>query len=211
MTYFLLSLTNACNKSCDYCVVKKWRNNPDFPDKITFDDIRKFLDDRLYANDVVELTGGEPTLFSGLIYLLNYLKDKNAKVILRTNGAGLNAWRKDYPNMTVALAKHDSAEEYIAKSKQWLLPHDLVLDGIPEHIRQKEQDKPIFVNDETSPYDRHDFANAYFITADGKVRFMPCCKDDMGTVWDFQPIKYHCCDNCSYMLGAWNLAKRPSD
>ena len=206
--YFLISLTNKCNKSCDYCVVEPWRNNPEYPDKITAADLIAFLEKELQPGDVVELTGGEPTLFPDLAMLLDWLKEHGAKVIVRTNGLRLGEWRKSYANLVVVLARHDSGDGYMAERKEHLLLHDLVLDGIPDDIRQREQDKPIFRNNEISPLDSYPFKKAFFIVPDGKIKYMPCCREDMGTVWDYKPRDYFCCRECPYMLGAWNLAQR---
>jgi len=208
MNYFLISLTNKCNKACDYCVVEQWRNNPDFPDKITVRDLIAFLKNELQAGDVVELTGGEPTLVHDFELLLDWLNEHRAKVILRTNGLNLGEGRKSYDNIIVVLARHDSSEGYIAERKKYLLPCDLVLDGIPENIKQKDPLKPVFVNDDASPLKDYPFEEMRFITNDGKVKFAPCCNDDMGTVWDYRPRNYHCCRECPYMLGTWNLANR---
>jgi len=208
MTYFLLSLTNKCNKHCGYCVVKRWRNNPDFPDKAAAEDFMSFLEKELQSDDVAELTGGEPTLFPGLETLLDWLKERGAKVIIRTNGLRLGEWRKNYGNLVVVLAKHDSGEDYMADRMKHLLPCDSVVREIPENKKQQQQDKPIFINDSENPLTSHPFAKAFFITNDGKIRFMPCCEEDMGTVWDFKPRNYHCCQRCPYMLGAWNLIFR---
>lgn len=206
MTYFLLSITNRCNKACDYCVVKPWLNNPKYPDKVTAEDFIEFLEKEMKPEDVVELTGGEPTLFPKLLDLLKWLKEHGAKVILRTNGALLNNWRVLYTNMIVVLARHDSNEEYWQERKKYLLPHDLAIDGIPEHLKQKEDNKPVFVNDETSPLEEHPFKRMFHITNDGKVRFMACCKNDMGNILDYRLKNYHICPKCPYALGAWNLA-----
>jgi MoaA/NifB/PqqE/SkfB family radical SAM enzyme len=208
MTYFLISLTNLCDKACPYCVVARWRNNPGFPDRLTIDGLLNFFEKELHGGDVVELTGGEPTLFYGLEELLGWLRDSKAKVILRTNGSRLGEWRKDFGNLVIVLARHDSGEEYMEERRRHLLPQDLALEGIPEHIRQKEDCKPVFVNDDASPLESHPFKKAFFVTADGKARFMPCCKEDLGTIWDCKPRKYHMCEKCPYMLGAWNLANR---
>jgi organic radical activating enzyme len=189
-------------------VVKQWRNNPDFPDKIAAEDLMAFLGKELQTGDVVELTGGEPTLFRNFNMLLDWLKEHGAKIIIRTNGLNLGEWRMNYDNLVVVLARHDSDEDYMGKRKEHLLPCDLVLNGIPENIKQKEQDKPIFVNDDASPLRSHPFNKALFIVPDGKIKFMPCCQEDMGTIWNYKPRNYHCCDNCSYMLGAWNLVQR---
>ncbi len=208
MTYFLLSITNTCNKSCEYCVVKPWLNNPEYPDKATADDFISFLAKEMQSGDVVELTGGEPTMFPGFIELLEWLKEHGAKVMLRTNGALLDEWRASYSNMVVVLARHDSDEIYMEERKACLLPQDLVIDRVEARLMQTKQDKPVFVSDETSPLKTHPFTKMFHITNDGKVRFMSCCKDDMGTIWDYRPRKYHCCHDCPFALGAWNLAAR---
>jgi len=208
MTYFLLSITNTCNKACAYCVVKPWLNNPDYPDKATAEDFIRFLQSEMSEGDVVEITGGEPTLFHNFLVLLDFLKHRSIKVILRTNGLHLNKWRKSYDNMVVVFAKHDSADEYTEERKRHLIPCDLVLDGIPDDIKQKEPNKPVFKNDKVSPLTSHPFKKSFFVTNDGKVRCMPCSTEDMGTIWDFKPRLYHCCRECPYMLGAWNLVNR---
>jgi len=212
MTYFLLSITNRCGKSCSYCVVKTWLNNPEYPDKATAQDFMDFLAQAMQSGDTVEITGGGPTLFPDLLLLLDFLKRSNAKAILRTNGAMLGEWRKDYPNMIVVLAKHDSSDNYMASRKDCLLPHDLILDGIPDVIKQKEKYKPVFKADEISPLARHGYNRNFFITNDGKVRFMPCSEMSAGNIVERQyaPTPVICKDHsqCPYMLGAWNLVRR---
>jgi len=208
MTYFLLSITNACNKSCDYCVVKQWRNNPAFPDKITAIDVIAFLEKEMQPGDTVELTGGEPTLFPDLLLLLEWLKEHNAKVILRTNGCKLDRWRKEFPNMVIVLAKHDSSDEYMEERRRHLMSWDKAVDKIPDDEMQKEQDRPIFKKGMNNPLTAHPFKRMFFITNDGKIRYMACCKEDMGSLWDFKRREYFCCPDCSFALLAWNLAAR---
>jgi len=175
-------------------------------------DLTKFLGNEMQPGDTVELTGGEPTLFPGLMALLEWLREHNAKVIMRTNGCKLDRWRKEFPNMVVVLAKHDSGDDYIEQKKACLLPHDLVLDGIPEHIKQKEGGRPVFANDETSPLREHPFKRAFFVTNDGNLRFMPCINASMGNIinLDYSLERWSCIGgrSCPYMLGAWNLAER---
>jgi len=208
MTYFLLSITNTCNKACTYCVVKPWLNNPEYPDKATAEDFIGFLEKETQAGDVVEITGGEPTMFPRVLEILEWLREHEAKVILRTNGLFLNHWRVNYPNMIVVLARHDSGEEYWAKRRGFLLPYDLAIDSIPDNIKQDVKGKPKFVNDEISTLSTYPFNRFFHITNDGKVRFMSCCKEDMGTIWEYKPREYMCCPNCNFALGAWNLASR---
>jgi len=208
MTYFLLSITNTCNKSCDYCVVRPWLNNPEYPDKITAADIMDFLEKEMRPGDIVELTGGEPTLFPDLLLLLEWLKERNAKVIMRTNGFRLDSWRKEFPNMVVALTRHNNDSAYMEERKRHLLPWDRIIDKIPDDEMQKEQDRPVFKKSKDNPLTAHPFKRMFFITNDGKIRFMSCCKEDMSTVWDYKPREYCCCPDCPFALLAWNLAAR---
>lgn len=212
MTYFLLSITNTCNKSCGYCVVKPWLNNPDYPDKITAIDVIKFLEKEMRPGDIAELTGGEPTMFPDLLMLLEWLREHGAKVIMRTNGFGLGSWRKEFPNMVVVLARHDSDDIYMAERREHLLPHDVVLDKIPDGAEQKKPDKPVHIKSELYPLDRHGIKRALFVTNDGNIRFMPCMNVSMGNIinLDCKLERWDCMtmESCPYMLGAWNLTAR---
>lgn len=211
MTYFLLSITNACNKSCNYCVVKPWLNNPEYPDKITAEDVINFLEKEMRPGDIAELTGGEPTMFPSLLLLLEWLKERGAKVIMRTNGFRLDSWRKDFSNMVVVLARHDSDGAYMAERRKHLLTQDVVFDKIPEGAEQKEQNKPVHIKSELYPLETHGIKRAFFATNDGNIRFMPCVNASMGNIATGCSLEEWTCVNfakCPYMLGAWNLAAR---
>jgi len=209
--HFLLSITNACNKSCNYCVMKKWINNPEYPDKATIDDFIVFLNQAILPGDTAEVTGGEPTLHSDLLILLDYLKERNVKTILRTNGIKLGEWRKKYPNMIVVLAKHDSSDEYMEKRKSYLLPHDVVLDSISEEQKQKKENIPEFICKEDT-FKIHPYDSQFFVTNDGKVRFSPCSEIYAGNIhtreYNYTPLICKDIEKCSFLLGAWNLAAR---
>jgi len=211
MTYFLLSVTNTCNKSCDYCVVKPWLNNTKYPDKINAAHIIRFLGGQMEPGDIAEITGGEPTLWPDLFTLLDWLKDHGAKVILRTNGINLGAWREIYDNMVVVLARHDSDGAYMAARQKYLMPCDLAKGSMPEEQKQKEFAKPVFKCDEESPLGTHGINRAFHITNDGNIRFMPCMNVSMGnliTGWKLEEWECFTMNNCPYMLGAWNLVER---
>lgn len=209
MTYFLISLTNKCNKSCDYCVVKQWRNNPAYPDKITAEDVIAFLAKEARAGDIVELTGGEPTLFPNLNNLLDFCKELRLKVIMRTNGLNLGEWRKEYDNLTIVFAKHDSSEEYMEKRKKHLFSQDIIEEYIDGKKVSSDSLVPEFKTNDTSPLNSHGITKPFFITADGNVRFMPCVEQSWGNIigLQYKREEHYCLDmqTCPYMLGAWNL------
>jgi hypothetical protein len=84
MTILAISLTNQCNRSCAYCPVAKWRNNPDYPDKLTLESTIAVIDKLKPTH--VEITGGEPTLVPWLDELCNYLDSQKIVYLVKSNG-----------------------------------------------------------------------------------------------------------------------------
>jgi len=208
MKYFLISVTNACDKSCDYCVVKHYRNNPNYPDKASAQDIVSFFQNHINP-DVVEITGGEPTLYFDLLPLLDWLKEHKTKVILRTNGIRLDSWRENYPNMIVILIKHDSDDSYMLERKKFLFPCDIVMDRLPdESVAEKEKTLIRLFPKHLYPMKHHEFSKCNFITNDGVIRTMHCTHKTMGTIWDFRPHPDFICKACPQLIAAWNLISR---
>jgi len=159
-------------------------------------------------DDIAEIAGtGEPTLCEWLPDLLQYLEAQKAWVVLRTNGCGLGYWRKPLDRLLVVLSKHDSSDEYIIRKCEYLLRHDLIMKDALENFQDKSHIASNFKTDALSPYSWHDVERAFFITPDGKVRFMPCVSHDLGTVWNYKPEAWICTNfaRCHFALGAYNL------
>lgn len=209
MKYFLLSITNKCNKSCPYCVVKQWRNNPDYPDTITMSQLCDWLEVAgIASGDLVEITGGEPTLRDDLLYLLEFLKDKQVNVILRTNGRRLGEWRKEFSKMLVLLAQHDSVDSYVQILQQmYLLPKDIILKNVEVLDSCQKAQKVVYHKELGLRLNYHKFAKTFFVTADGVIRCMPCSAPDLGSIWQYTPKLYGTCEKCDYLLNAWSIYK----
>ena len=108
INFIQISLTNKCNFSCWHCPMGKWRNSapPRFPlcNKELFDFFSKYLDPSLW---VVELTGGEPSLYGGLDYLLQWLSARGYYTLVKTNGSNnIN----HYDNVKIVAAFHQLLE-----------------------------------------------------------------------------------------------------
>jgi len=210
MTYWLVSLINKCNKSCPYCIVRHYLDNPEkYPSLLNFEDLTYFLEARLEEGDLVEITGGEPTIVPWLENFIEWLTMKGTSIILRTNGLNLHEWRLKYKNMIVVLAKHDSSDEYIAEKEKFLLSWDRIVLGIDEKQKQSEGDsKPQFiVNDDTDL--EPEFERIRFIDFDGRYRPFYCDSNGtLGTIWEPKELKYAFCKDCSAVVGAWNLYLR---
>jgi len=204
-TYYSINVTNRCNKACPYCVNIDYINNKEYPDIMAFNDLKNWLETEIKEGDIVEIAGtGEPTLCKWLPDLLRYLELKKTWVMLRTNGFGLDDWRFAFGNLLVILSKHDSSDNYVREKCKFLLPYDLIA-ILENKIIKGEIPKP--KEDVFSRRKSHPFERAFFVTPDGKVRFMPCMNYDMGTVWDYKPAYPVCVKfaTCVFALGAYNF------
>lgn len=79
-----LILTNKCNFKCPYCRGIR----ADIKKELTYEDAKNVVD--LWCNDNLQnirLSGGEPTVWKGLVELIKYIKLKGVKrIALSTNG-----------------------------------------------------------------------------------------------------------------------------
>ena len=87
-----VSLLNACNFSCDYCksgASPVRQNNPNAWDVngpiLDYYPLINYIKNNL-SNFIIQITGGEPLIMSGVEYLLNELVKEN-QVIVNTNGS----------------------------------------------------------------------------------------------------------------------------
>jgi len=204
--YFLLSITNRCNRNCSYCIVKDYMNKPYlYPDKLTLESLVKYFDVRGNEGDVVEITGGEPTLIYWLEEFIRYLSSKGIRTVLKTNGKNLF---KNVYDMVVVFNPHNESDDYIETRKALLKPTDVVL------LKPDFTDKqiPDFKESEYQTMDYHKFKQMRFITADGGVRTMCCIKDPIWSIWDMDDDCFcKTCPKCPFLVFSWNFAARLGD
>jgi MoaA/NifB/PqqE/SkfB family radical SAM enzyme len=191
--------------------MRKWRNNPDFPDSLSWHGLAMYLARHLHAGDVVELTGGEPGMFYQLDLLLDFCREWGYRVILRTNGLALRVIeRQRYKNMIVVLARHDTGEEAFSDLKSRLLAWDLAHDSLP--VLAGENDIAIFSGNTHGDPGQHKFARMMCIYPDGTAAPCHAVKDiyplvsieDQGCEpWEISPC---CSETCPLLLGSWELA-----
>lgn len=89
MNFLQISLTNRCNFSCPTCPMGHWRNSAAPRWQLCNDELIPWLDRYVRAQDwLVELTGGEPSLYVGIEELLQWLSDNHYRTLVKTNGSG---------------------------------------------------------------------------------------------------------------------------
>jgi len=208
-TYYSINVTNKCNKNCSYCINAEYVNNPEYPDIMKFEDLINWLENEINEDDIVEIAGtGEPTLCEWLPNLLHYLENKMVWTKLRTNGFKLGQWRKDMSRLLVIMAQHDSSNDYMNEKRKFLMPNDLILTQITDQNKQAKNDAASKIVD-FFPDRSHNVKRAFFITPDGKIRFMPCQSRDMGTVWNYIQQGWTCTEFnlCSFVVNAYNFVE----
>ena len=85
-----LSLSDHCNLNCTYCYARE-RVEKKYP-ALSFQEYQTIIDDILDINPnvVFTLTGGEPLLNADCLRIAEYIKSKNARVFLLSNGLLIN-------------------------------------------------------------------------------------------------------------------------
>ncbi len=86
--YLIYEITHQCNCKCMYCY-NVWQDDTAYPKKeLSFLEIQKLFDNLLseISPEKIVLTGGEPLLHPDIIEIVCYLKNKNIKVGIASNG-----------------------------------------------------------------------------------------------------------------------------
>lgn len=89
MNFLQISLTNKCNLSCWHCPMGQWRNSaaPRWP--LCNAELLPWLEKYVQPSQwVVELTGGEPSMYPEINELLHWLSEHGYKTLVKTNGTG---------------------------------------------------------------------------------------------------------------------------
>lgn len=89
--HLFLHLTYKCNLSCSYCYNKSIRQNQD---ELTVAQWKFILDKVINNIGYITLTGGEPTLYNGLLETVKYIKSKQEKIIIDMFTNGMTDFRE---------------------------------------------------------------------------------------------------------------------
>ena len=190
----------------------KWRNSPSprFPlnNQELIDFFNRYLDPNVW---IVELTGGEPSLYDGFGSLLEWLSNNRYYTLIKTNGSNLI---KHYDNVKIVAAFHKLQAppkcfdeilivdkiDSVAK-KQYCESN-----GIPYHI--------IGYNTENPDGAVHGFTNCAYINNAGHettCKAMPPVERVSADGIDYGRIDRNpffsgkCCARCKAAIDAWRF------
>jgi len=91
--HLFLHLTYKCNLSCRYCYNKSIRQNQD---ELTVKQWKLIIDKVINNIGYITLTGGEPTLYNGLLDIVEYIKSKREDVIIDMFTNGMTDFRNKH-------------------------------------------------------------------------------------------------------------------
>ncbi len=141
-----LLLTLKCNRSCKFCFQKSIVTDPQMPDFIPIDNVKKVIEFlKASQMDSIDLLGGEPTLHPEIIPIMELLKGEGFNITLITNGLY-------QPNLREALSKHiqkflinyDNPSEYSKTQLERLNANISAIDNSVREIKQPDGRSTLF-------------------------------------------------------------------
>ena len=87
ISFLQISLTSRCNLACWHCPMAQYRNTGSSKYALTNKRLIPWLRSNVDSDSwVIELTGGEPSLYVGIDELCKWLSDNRYRTIVKTNG-----------------------------------------------------------------------------------------------------------------------------
>lgn len=215
MNYLQISLTSKCNRKCVHCPMAQWLNTDDKKYHLTNDVLIPWIEKNIEPNHwLIELTGGEPTLYDGISELLDWLSQKGYRVQIRTNGIIPVAYRQ---GLTRVVAFHDL--EHPPEVFDWILIVDKLQsqEKIAYCIKHNFKYKVIGYNKDNPDNAQHHFDQCAFIEPSchqvicPSAKVKPDIKEVDGKLVDVTRLEYSalstmkCCRECKAAVDAWRF------
>jgi hypothetical protein len=211
INFLQIAITNECNFSCWHCPMGKWRNSekPKFPlnngELLPF--LERYVDPKKW---VIELTGGEPTLYEGFDELLEWMSTHGYYTLVKTNGSNPV---KHYDNVKVCAAFHRLEQppryfdEYLIVDKIQREEKEAYCKerGIPYKVIGYNKENP---DDATCGFTFVAFVNPaghnLSCPADRPAQLVEGC-DDYGRINHREFFYGRCCKTCKAAVDAWRF------
>lgn len=206
---FQISLTSKCNFTCWHCPMAQYRNTGTPEYALTNKRLIPWLEANLEPSGwVLELTGGEPSLYDGIDELVEWLSAHSYRTIIKTNGS--NPIQPANGVIRVAAFHQlDNPPKYFDK----ILIVDKIDREEKERICQENgwDYRVIGYNNERMPGERHGFDKIGYM--DPHAHPLPCKR--VAVMYTDWPDKYAleftklrktlCCGDCKCAMDCWKF------
>ena len=209
MNFFQISLTSHCNLSCWHCPMAEYRNTgtPEFAltNSRLIPWLRKYIKPEEW---IIELTGGEPSLYKGIDELCSWLSWNCYRTIIKTNGL-LEIKPKDNVRRIAAFHQLNNPPKFFDEI--------LIVDKIDREEKEKNcqengwKYKVIGYEKENFDNARHGFRLTGYMDPHGH----PIACKNRGVKFTAWPDKYAleftglkttlCCPDCKAAIDAWRF------
>ena len=212
LNFLQISLTNRCNFYCWHCPMKEWRNNePKFP--MNNGELLPFLEKNIAPKEwVIELTGGEPSLYDGIDELMEWLSGNGYFTIVKTNGSG------NFPKLPKVkiIAAFHKLNEPPYNYDEYLIVDKILREEKEAYCKEHEIPYKVIGYDKENPDGAsHGFTYISFINAAGHGCDCPAKSPlqkenalgtyDFGRITDAPLQKSPCCKSCKAAIDAWRF------
>lgn len=211
MNFIQISLTTKCNYGCWHCPITKWRNNTHEREPLTNEKLIPWINTKInQQNWIIELTGGEPSLYEGIDELLEWLATNGYKTIVKTNGTGN---LKHYDNVRLIAAFH-RLEEPPKNYDEYLIIDKVDSEKKIEYCKKnKIPYKVIGYNQENPDNAEHGFCFCAFLNPAGHqvgcqaltTRERIKCGIDLNQFYNRPLDIREICKNCKAGIDCWKF------
>lgn len=207
LNFFQISLTSSCNLSCWHCPMAKYRNTDNDKFKLTNARLVPWIRKNLSPRDwIIELTGGEPSLYDGINQLCSWLSSNKYRTLVKTNG---KIPIQKFPNVVRVAAFHQLDNPPVS------FDQILIVDTVQSEEKVKYCEKMgwqyrvIGFNDDCLPDEEHNFKLCGFMDPHGhpvgcKARPVQYTEWPDKYALEFTTLKSTiCCPHCKAAKDAW--------
>lgn len=212
LNFLQISLTNRCNFACWHCPMGEWRNsvNPKFP--LSNNTLIPFLKNFVNPQEwIIELTGGEPTLYNGLADLCRWLSSNGYYTLIKTNGSNpVGCFR----NIKICSAFHRLKEPPKYYDEFLIVDKIESTEKISYCLKHKIPYKVIGYGTENPDNASHKFKYTAYINPAGHncvCQAVPPIEDVHDDGVDYNRIDHRaffygkCCARCKAAIDAWRF------
>ena len=171
-------ITGYCNLKCKHCqAMNYYENNGQKNNDLNFKNICIIID-KLHALNVgsIGLLGGEPLIRKDIFLILEYIKQKNIKLVLNTNGTLINT--KNVQNILNCCDNVIvSLDGITSQTHDWLRgPSSFLkaLQGISLLLKNKTDKNKIGISFVLNKYNYNQAVNLSVFLQLFRNRFLPC-------------------------------------